>query len=76
MNFLTILQTIIAVLLIVVILLQQKGAGAGSMFGGGSGGSDSGNVFSTKRGIEKTLHRATIILALVFLGLALTNLML
>ena len=74
MNFLTILQTIIALALIIVILLQQKGAGAGSMFGGGSG--DSGNVFSTKRGIEKTLYRLTIILALVFIGLALTNLML
>ena len=75
MNFLTILQTIIAIVLIIVILLQQKGAGAGSMFGGG-GSSDSGNVFSTKRGIEKTLYRTTIILALVFLGLALANLML
>ncbi|MFA5318069.1 MAG: preprotein translocase subunit SecG [Patescibacteria group bacterium] len=70
MNFLTVLQTIIAVALIVVILLQQKGAGAGSMFGGG----DSGNVFSTKRGVEKTLFRATIILALAFLALALANL--
>ncbi len=70
MNFLTILQTITAILLIIIILLQQKSAGAGSMFGGG----DSGNVFSAKRGIEKTLHKATIILALLFLGLALANL--
>jgi len=70
MDFLTILQTISAIALITVILLQQKGAGAGSMFGGGG----SGNVFSTKRGIEKTLFQATIVLAALFFGLALANL--
>ncbi|PIT93474.1 preprotein translocase subunit SecG [Candidatus Falkowbacteria bacterium CG10_big_fil_rev_8_21_14_0_10_43_11] len=69
MKLLTIIQTVIAVALMAVILLQNKGAGAGSVFGGG----DSSNVFSTKRGLEKTLFRATIALATAFIGLALAN---
>ena len=52
-------------LLIVVILMQNKGAGLGGVFGG------DGNTYSTKRGFEKNLHIATIILAVLFLGLAL-----
>ncbi len=69
MKFLTIIQTIVAVALMVAILLQNRGAGLGGVFGGG----DSSNVFSTKRGLEKTLFRATVVLAVVFIGLALVN---
>ncbi|PIR93325.1 preprotein translocase subunit SecG [Candidatus Falkowbacteria bacterium CG10_big_fil_rev_8_21_14_0_10_43_10] len=72
MNILTVLQTIIAVALIIVILLQQRGAGLGGVFGGG----DSSNVFNTKRGVEKTLFRATIMLAAIFIILALANVLL
>ena len=55
-----ILQIVIAVLLIAAILLQNKGTGLGAAFGG------DGAVFRTKRGLEKTLHRATIILSILF----------
>ena len=55
-----IIQIIIAILLIAVILLQNKGTGLGAAFGG------DGAVFRTKRGLEKTLHKATIILAILF----------
>jgi preprotein translocase subunit SecG len=71
MNIFIILQTAVAVLLIVVILLQNKNAGTGGMFGGGSG-----ETFRTeKRGLEKKLFQATIVLALLFIGLALANLL-
>jgi len=64
---LTILQIAVSVLLIVAIILQNRGAGLGSAFGG------EGNVFSTKRGIEKKLFIFTIVLSVMFLGMALAN---
>ena len=71
MNILTILQTIVAVLLIIVILMQNKSAGVGGVFGGGGG-----ETFHTeKRGLEKTLFQGTIVLILIFIGLALANLL-
>jgi len=64
---LNIIQIIIAVVLMIIILLQQKGSGLGSAFGGG------GEVYHTKRGLEKWLHYATIVLAILFLGTAIAN---
>jgi preprotein translocase subunit SecG len=58
-----ILQIVISVILIVVILLQVKGSGFGAALGGMSGGS----VFRTKRGLEKTLFQATILLTVAFI---------
>jgi preprotein translocase subunit SecG len=57
------LQIIISVTLIIVVLLQVKGSGFGAALGGMSGGS----TFRTKRGLEKTLFQATIILVIVFI---------
>ena len=59
-----------SVLLVAVILLQQQGAGLGSAFGG------EGNVFRTKRGIEKGLFYATIVLATLFMALGLAEILL
>jgi preprotein translocase subunit SecG len=60
---LNLLQIVISSLLIVVVLLQVKGSGFGAALGGMSGG----GVFRTKRGLEKTLFQATIILTIVFI---------
>ncbi|MBE7519416.1 MAG: preprotein translocase subunit SecG [Thermoflexaceae bacterium] len=60
---LNILQIAVSVTLIVVVLLQVKGSGFGAALGGMSGGS----VFRTKRGLERTLFQATIMLAIVFI---------
>ena len=60
MDILRLLQAAVAIVLIIVILLQNRGAGLSGVFGG------SGNVFATKRGIEKKLHYATIVMAVVF----------
>ena len=65
---LLIVQVVSAILLIAAILLQQKGSGLGAAFGG------SNNVFSTRRGIDKTLFQATIALAVVFFGVAVASL--
>ena len=66
-TILTIFQTILGVLLILVILLQAKGTGLGAAFGG------EGEVFHTKRGAEKRLHQITIIVAILFFGVALAQ---
>jgi preprotein translocase subunit SecG len=60
---LNLLQIVVSVILIVVILLQVKGSGFGAALGGMSGGS----VYRTKRGLERTLFQATIILTIVFI---------
>ncbi len=63
-----IIQLILAILLSVAILLQQKGGGLSGVFGGSS------NVYSTKRGFDKILHYATIVMAIIFFGLSLFRL--
>lgn len=63
-------QILLSLLLIAVILIQQRGTGLGDAFGGG------GTVYRSKRGIERTLHRATILLAILFVGLAFGSLFL
>lgn len=57
---LKIFQIILAVLVVVLILLQQRGSGLGSAFGG------EGNVYRSRRGIEKLLFNATIVVAILF----------
>ena len=59
---------IVSVLLIISVLLQQKNAGSSAIFGSGAGGSD--NIFQTRRGPEKFFFILTIILSIVFIGLA------
>ena len=60
-------QLTISVALIGAILLQQRGTGLGSAFGG------EGNVFATRRGIERGLFVATVVLSILFIGIALVN---
>lgn len=54
---------VVSVLLIGVILLQQKGAGLGSMMGGDSGE----DLVRTRRGADKFLHQATVLLSILLL---------
>ncbi len=68
MQILKLLQLSVAILLIVVILLQNRGAGVSGLFGGG------GNVYVTKRGFEKKLFTATIVLSIIFFGISLAAL--
>jgi preprotein translocase subunit SecG len=59
-TYLYVAQIILAVVLIAVFLLQVRGGGLGGKFGQQTG------MYRTKRGIEKTLFRFTIILMLIF----------
>ena len=60
-QILTYSQIVLSVLVVAGILLQQKGSGLGSAMGG------SGIEYSTKRGAEKIIFRATIVLAILFI---------
>lgn len=67
MTPITIAQIILAAILVALILLQQRGTALGGAFGG------AGEFYGTKRGAEKFIFRATIIVAMLFLGVALAN---
>ena len=69
-NYLTIAQVIVSVLMIITILMQSTGSALGSVFGGDS------NVYKSKRGMESFLHWASVVLAILFLGIAIVNLIL
>jgi preprotein translocase subunit SecG len=62
---------ITSVALIASVILQSKGAGLGGLMG-----SDSGSVYTARRGIEKTLFWVTIALSVLFFALAITSLIL
>lgn len=59
----SILQTatlISAILSVLLILLQQRGASLGAGFGA------SGELYTTRRGLDRSLFNATIVCVLVF----------
>lgn len=59
-----------AVLMMGAILLQQRGASLGAGFG------SSGELYTTRRGLDKNLFEATIVLAVIFIGSILAGLIL
>lgn len=68
-----ILQTLIigsAVLMVACILLQQRGASLGAGFG------SSGELYTTRRGLDKNLFEATVVLAVIFVLSILAGLLL
>lgn len=68
MNFLVIAQTLLGMVLVAAILFQNRGAGLGSAWGGG------GELYVTRRGVEKFLFRITVLIAIVFVLVSLTSL--
>lgn len=49
-----------AIIMIILILLQARGASLGAGFGGSS------ELHTTRRGVDKTIFQATIIMAIIF----------
>lgn len=60
--YLGMIEIILAVVMTVLVLMQTKGGGLGSFMGG----SDSSGGFRTRRGVEATMHKVTIFIAVVF----------
>ena len=69
MTPLVVAQVILAVALIASILLQQRGTGLGGAFGGEV------TAYRSRRGIERTLFRLTILLGVLFVIFSLLNLL-
>lgn len=67
LQFLTIAS---GILMAASILLQQRGASLGAGFG------SSGELFTTRRGLDKNLFEATIVLAVIFVLSILAGLLL
>ena len=65
-RILSLIQIAVGIILVAAILSQSKGVGLSSVFGGGDA------IYRTKRGFEKWLFYATIALAIAFVGLSLT----
>ncbi|MBR3257268.1 preprotein translocase subunit SecG [Candidatus Saccharibacteria bacterium] len=64
MNLVPVLQVTIlisAVLVVLLVLLQQRGASLGAGLGG------SGELYTTRRGLDKSLFNATIVVAVIFI---------
>jgi protein translocase SecG subunit len=65
-TFLPYAEIILSLLLIIGVVLQQRGAGLGGAFGGDNFAS----TFYKRRGAEKFLFSATIVIAILFVATA------
>jgi preprotein translocase subunit SecG len=73
MNLNIILQTVTigsSILMILSILLQQRGASLGAGFG------SSGELYTTRRGLDKNLFEVSVVLAVIFILSILVGLLL
>jgi len=69
-SVLLVANIILSIFIILFILIQGRGAGLGSAWGGG------GELFQTRRGIEKWTLRLTIVFIAFFFIVSLLNLLL
>ena len=67
-NVLFVANILLSILVVILILIQGRGAGLGSAWGGG------GEMFQTRRGIEKFTLRLTVILIIIFFLISVINL--
>jgi preprotein translocase subunit SecG len=65
---LNIIQIVLSVALVLTVLLQVKGGGIGGIFG------QAESVYRTKRGLERWLFWATIVIAALFVAVSLATL--
>lgn len=66
-EILNLFQILIALMVIAAVVMQAKGAGLGNIFGGAGG-----DTYRTRRGLERSLFRGTIVLMVVFVALSIT----
>ena len=71
-TYLNVVQIIISIVLIVLVLIQaqNRGGGVGGVFGGQS------SVYQSRRGVEKTIFNLTIVFSVLFLVVAIINVVL
>ena len=64
---LQIAQLVFSVILVFILLLQLRGGGLGSIFGADQ------SEYRSRRGVEKSLFQATIVIAVIFLGISVAS---
>jgi protein translocase SecG subunit len=69
-QILAIINMVVMVVLIIIVSLQNKSSGLSNVFGG------AGTVVQTRRGFEKWLFYATIVLGVIFVGLDIATVLL
>ncbi len=69
MQILYVIQIVSGVLLTIFILAQQRGSGLGSIGGSSSGG----EMFSSRRGVEKIIFNVTVVLMIAFVASSIIN---
>ena len=72
-QYISIAQIVVSVALIVLILLQQRDSDVSGFLGGGGG--SGGGFYQQRRGLERMFFVLTVILVVVFAGLAFTSLL-
>ena len=70
-NIISIAQIIISLIVIVLILLQERSSGMSGIFGGGES-----EFYQTRRGLERLIFIATVVLVVIFAALSILNLVL
>ncbi len=65
---LLVVQILLAIALVTLVLLQTKGGGLSSIFG-----QDSSSVYRTRRGLERRMFQATILVSALFFVISLLN---
>lgn len=63
-KYFAIAQILVAVALIATVLFQLHGGGLGGIFG------QAESTYRTRRGVERTLFKLTLVLAVIFVALA------
>lgn len=64
----TLANIVAMVVLIILVALQNRNSGLSTVFGGSSG------ITQTRRGVEKWLFYATVVFAILFVGLSIADL--
>jgi preprotein translocase subunit SecG len=67
-TFINLAQILLAITLIALVLLQAKGNSASAFFN-----REAATTYRTRRGVERTILQATVVIAVVFCVLSLIN---
>ncbi len=68
-TYLNVVQIVLSIALVLAILVQVRGGGLGGIFG------QADSVYRSRRGVEKTLYRLTVVLVALFVVVSLATLM-
>ena len=66
-SYLNVAEIIVSIVLILLFLLQVRGGGLGGIFGSPD------TVYRTRRGVERTLFRLTIVLLVIFITISIVS---